>query len=88
MTWFWIFLALLAGAAGLRYLAHLRASSRAGAPPRVDDDAMRRILEHGTLSAGGGEYEDDGEPLDPEKAARAEEEFWAESWDEPEEYSR
>lgn len=87
MTWLWIFLALLAGAAGLRYLAHLRSATRPGAPPRVDDDALRRILEHGTLSTGGGEDEDD-EPLDPRKAARAEEEFWAESWDEPEEYSR
>jgi hypothetical protein len=53
----------------------------------VDDDALRRIMEHGTLSTGRYD-EDDDEPLDPEKAARAEEEFWAESWDEPEEYSR
>lgn len=88
MTWFWIFLALLAGAAGLRYLAHLRAASGPGAAPRVDDDALRRIMEHGTLSTGGRDEDDDDEPLDPEKAARAEEEFWAESWDEPEEYSR
>ena len=87
MTWFWIFLALLAGAAGLRYLAHLRSAAHDGAPPRVDDDALRRILEHGTLSSGGDD-EDDDEPLDPRKAAEAEEEFWAESWDEPEEYSR
>ena len=86
MTWLWIFLALLAGAAGLRYLARLRSAAR-GAPPRVDDDALRRIMEHGTLSTGGDE-DDDDEPLDPRKAARAEEEFWAESWDEPEEYSR
>jgi hypothetical protein len=28
------------------------------------------------------------EPLDMQAAARAEEEFWSESWDEPEEYSR
>ena len=87
MTRLWIFLALLAGAAGLRYLARLRSATRPGAPPRVDDDALRRILEHGTLSTGG-EDDDDDEPLDPRKAARAEEEFWAESWDEPEEYSR
>lgn len=87
MTWLWIFLALLAGAAGLRYLARLRSATRPGAPPRVDDDALRRILEHGTLSTGGDE-DDDDEPLDPREAARAEEEFWAESWDEPEEYSR
>jgi hypothetical protein len=54
----------------------------------VDDDALRRIMQHGTLSTGGRDDEDDDEPLDPDKAARAEEEFWAESWDEPEEYSR
>ncbi|MEW5927893.1 MAG: hypothetical protein AB1941_10430 [Gemmatimonadota bacterium] len=84
MTWFWIFLALLAGAAGLRYLAHLRSAASRGGPPRVDDDALRRILEDGTLSGG----DEDDEPLDPKKAARAEEEFWAESWDEPEEYHR
>lgn len=86
MTWLWIFLALLAGAAGLRYLARLRSATRPGAPPRVDDDALRRILEHGTLSTGG--EGDDDEPLDLRRAARAEEEFWAESWDEPEEYPR
>lgn len=87
MTWFWILLALFAGAAGLRYLAQLRSAASPGAPPRVDDEALRRIMEHGTLSTGG-DYEDDDEPLDPKKAAEAEEEFWAESWDEPEEYSR
>ena len=84
MTWFWIFLALLAGAAGLRYLAHLRSAAH-GAPPRVDDDALRRILEHGTISDG---RDADDEPLAMTKAARAEDEFWAESWDEPEEYHR
>jgi hypothetical protein len=48
----------------------------------VDDDALRRILETGSLPG------EDDDPLDMDAAARAEEEFWRESWDEPEEYSR
>ncbi len=82
MNWFWILLTALAGAAGLRYLTRLRAAS--GRPFAVDDDAVRRILEDGTLETD----DEDDEPLDLEEAARAEEEFWAESWDEPEEYPR
>lgn len=85
MSWFWIFLAVLAALAGLRYLRRLRSARSALGPPRVDDDALRRILATGTLSTGG---DDDDEPLDLEKAARAEEEFWEESWDEPDEYPR
>lgn len=81
MIWFWAFLTVLAGAAGVKYLSRLHAGRSSG--PLVDDDAVRRILEDGTLSTG-----DDDEPLDLEEAARAEEEFWAESWDEPEEYPR
>lgn len=83
MLWFWGFLTVLAGAAGVKYLGRLHSARRSGGAPAVDDDAIRRILEEGTLSTG-----DDDEPLDLEAAARAEEEFWAESWDEPEEYPR
>ncbi len=54
---------------------------RSGAGPRVDDDAVRRILHTGRLGAG----DDDDAPLDMDEAARAEEEFFGESWDEPEE---
>lgn len=85
MTWLWISMAALAGVAGLRYLARLRSVRPPGGSPRVDDEALRRILEEGTLSTG---EEEDDEPLDLEAAARAEEEFWDESWDEPEEYPR
>ncbi len=49
---------------------------------RVDDDAIEQILARGTLTA------PDDEPLDEEEIARAEEEFWQESWDEPDEYGR
>jgi hypothetical protein len=79
----WILLGALAGVAGLRYVARIRALRSSSGVPRVDDTALRQILEEGTLTAGDGD-----EPLDMEEAARAEEEFWAESWDEPEEYSR
>lgn len=81
MILFWAFLTVLAGAAGVKYLGRLHAGRRSA--PVVDDDAVRRILEEGTLS-----LDEDDEPLDLEEAARAEEEFWAESWDEPEEYPR
>ena len=82
MFWFWIFLALLAGLAGLRYLQRIRSARSSGAPPVVDDEALRRILEEGSLTT------EEDEPLDLEEAARAEEEFWSQSWDEPEEYPR
>ena len=78
MTWIWIAFALLIAALGLRR----RASSSPHAP-RVDDDAIRRIMEDGTLA-----LHDEDEPLDVEEAERAEEEFFDESWDEPEEYGR
>ena len=82
MSWIWIVLAALALLAGFRYLARLRATRRSAGSPAVDDDAVRRILETGVIDA------DDEEALDLDQAARAEEEFWDESWDEPEEYGR
>lgn len=48
----------------------------------VDDAAIERILRHGSLSTG------EDEPLNEDEIARAEQEFWEESWDEPDEYSR
>src|SRR5688500_4880774 len=81
MTWFPMVLAVIAGVAGVRYLIRLRADHSPEAPPTVDDDAIRQILERGTLSTG-------PEALDLGEIARAEEDFWAESWDEPEEYPR
>lgn len=82
MFWFWTFLAVLAGLAGLRYLQRIRSARSSGSRPVVDDEALRRILEEGTLTT------EEDEPLDLKEAARAEEEFWAESWDEPEEHPR
>ena len=81
MPWFPMALAAIAALAGVRYLLRLRSLRSAEAPPTVDDDAIRQILERGTLSIG-------PDPLDLREIARAEEDFWAESWDEPEEYPR
>lgn len=82
MTWIWTLFALLLVAAGLRYVLRLRSARPPGGPPVVDDDALRRILEEGTLTT------EEEEPLDLDEIARAEEDFWAESWDEPEEHPR
>ena len=81
MTWFPMVLAAIAAFAGVRYLVRLRSTHSGEPPPAVDDDAIRQILERGTLSTG-------PEPLDMGEIARAEDDFWAESWDEPEEYPR
>lgn len=82
MAWIWLLFGVLAGMAGLRHRSRLRSARRSARPPRVDDDAIRRILEQGTLTS------EDDEPLDLDEAKRAEEEFWRDSWDEPEEYGR
>ncbi len=80
MTWIWILLGLLVLAAGLRYRHRLRAGrSRAGTT--IDDDAIRHIIGTGRLPK-----KADDSRIDMEEAKRAEEDFWAESWDEPEEY--
>lgn len=82
MLFLWGALAALVAIAGTRHLLRLRASNTPDGTPRVDDEALRRILETGSLPGS-----DDGR-LDMDAAARAEEEFWRESWDEPEEYGR
>ena len=78
--WIWIVLALVVAVVALRRLRDRRTLHRDRLV--VDDAAIDRILREGTLTAG------DDEPLDDEEIARAEEEFWEESWDEPEEYGR
>ena len=82
MSWIWLVLAVLLLLAGVRNVSRIRSMRGTGGIPAVDDDGMRRILETGSFTA------DEEEPLDLGEAARAEDEFWDESWDEPEEYGR
>jgi hypothetical protein len=83
MSLLWIVAAAVVGLLGLRYRSSIRdlAGPREDVPA-VDDAAIRSIVETGRLSTG------EAEPLDMERATRAEEEFWAEYWDEPDEYHR
>lgn len=84
MGWIGILLGALAAAAGLRQWRRVRAARASTlVPPPVDDDAIRRILAEGKLPAVEAE-----EPLDLDEIARAEEEFWSDSWEDPEEYGR
>lgn len=50
-----------------------------GDQPVVSDEVLRRILEEGALES------EEEEPLDEESIREAEDRFWDESWDEPEE---
>ncbi|MEZ4424466.1 MAG: hypothetical protein R3E98_13740 [Gemmatimonadota bacterium] len=71
-----VVLLMLLAAAFLRLRARGTASG-AG----LDDDHIRRIVEHGTLA-----FEED-EPLDESEIERAEDAFWDEErWDEAEEW--
>lgn len=79
--WLWIAFAVLLVLAGIRLLLRREPRGPAG-PFEVDDDAIARIVHHGTLTT------PDEEPLDEDEIARAEEEFWEQSWDEPDEYGR
>jgi len=78
LLWVWIVLAVLVALLGIRRLGVRRRYAEIDAA--IDDDAVRRILMHGSL------HTSDDEPLDEDDIARAESEFWNESWDEPEEF--
>lgn len=80
LTWIWIALAVLVAAVAVMRLLGRRALHRRGVV--VDDEAIERILREGTLTSR------DDEPLDQAEITRAEEEFWGETWDEPDEYGR
>lgn len=81
MIWISTLIGVLAAAAGARFWRERRAARLARRPNGLDDEDVRRIIAEGTIAA-----RDDDAPLDLEEAARAEEEFWSDSWDEPEEY--
>jgi hypothetical protein len=78
MSLIWIVFAGAAAIVGVRFRRRI-AEARGGGHPRIDDEALRRIIEEGRLTM------DEEEPLDLEEAARAEAEFWEEDWEEPEE---
>ena len=68
-------LAIFACIAGyLRRRALFSASST-----RIDDDAVRAIVEKGALTL------EEDQPLDMREIEAEEERFWRETWDEPEE---
>lgn len=77
----WTAAALLVLLAAVRYRRRLATLWSSGEEPRIDDEAIEHILREGRLP---GRREHGRE--DFRAAAEAEDEFWAESWDEPEEY--
>jgi hypothetical protein len=80
LIWFtlWATLTVLVIAAILLVYVRRRAAVRRSAP-RVDDAAVRAIVETGALSV------EEDEPLDMREIEAEEERFWRETWDEPEE---
>jgi len=79
MIYFWIGLAALVVVGGIAY--RLRLHEKVGGPATpLSDEQIRRIESTGRLDLDG------DEPLDMDEIERAEEEFWEESWDEPEEW--
>lgn len=69
-----LILALLAVAAGVLYRRRLKTR---GAPV-ITDDMIRQIEREGWVEV--------DSPLDHEEIRKEEEQFWRESWDEPEEW--
>ena len=76
---FWALLVALVVASGISLRARLRREIGAGRP-RVDDDALRTIMETGRLVT------DEEDPLDLGEIDEAERRFWREDWEEPEEW--
>ncbi|MYA32462.1 MAG: hypothetical protein F4164_13850 [Gemmatimonadales bacterium] len=68
-------LAVLVAVAGWRVRRRLRHATRSG----VTDEIVQRIETVGRVDA------EDVEPVDLELARAEEDEFWAQTWDEPEE---
>ena len=76
---FWAALTALVIAAAILWRLRLKRRLEVR-DPRVDDDAVRAILETGMLR------DDTPEPLDLDDIEEEERRFWSESWDEPEEW--
>jgi hypothetical protein len=75
----WFAFGALAVLGGLEVRRKARASMSEGRTS-LDDEAIRRIMETGSL------HVDDDPPLDMEEIQEEEERFWSERWDEPEEW--
>lgn len=78
MSAIWAVLAILVLLAGLRYRQRLNETREDGGASGIDDAAIDRIIRNGTLAT--------NDELDLDAAAEAEDEFWSEYWDEPDEY--
>ncbi len=80
VLWFvcWMVLSVLVVTAGLKAYARRRAVLAASLTS-LDDDAIRSIVETGSLTV------EVDEPLDLREIGEEEERFWSERWDEPEE---
>ena len=81
LSWFVVWAALMAlvFASGIAVRRRLSRRLRAE-PPTVDDEALRQIIETGSLATS------EDEPLDLEQIDQEERRFWSDSWDEPEEW--
>ena len=80
----WTLLGALVLAAGVRHVLRLRAARQAEARA-LSDAEMLEIERTGRLAE---RDPADDAPLDLDEIAAAEEAFWDEEWDEPEEYER
>jgi hypothetical protein len=69
---------VLASGIRLRSRVRRRLAPRSGSP-RVDDQAVRAIIERGVLVT------DEDEPLDLGEIEEEERRFWSSGWDEPDE---
>jgi hypothetical protein len=75
----WFAFGALAVLGGLAVRGRLDAT-RSRDRPALDDDAVRRIEETGRFAV------EDDPPLDIDEIEDAEDRFWSERWDEPEEW--
>ena len=76
---FWAFLGALVAYAWISMRLKIKRSIEVR-PPRLDELAIRRIEEEGAL------FTEDPEPLDLKQISREEDDFWKETWDEPDEF--
>jgi hypothetical protein len=74
---FWGILSVLAIVACV--VGYVRRRALFSSTSRIDDEAVRTIVERGALAL------EEDQPLDMREIEAEEERFWSETWDEPEE---